>query len=178
VLNSILFQQGVVIAGIPIPSNEPWFLATIAVHVAAGLVAVVTGAVAMLSRKRSGRHPSFGSAYFWSLVVIALTMGVLTVARWPSNNHLAILGVSSLGAAVLGRRARRQTRRGWQRVHIPSMGLSYVLMLTAFYVDNGPHLPLWNRLPDWSFWFLPALVGIPLIAVSLRRYWDRLPATA
>ena len=25
---------------------------------------------------------------------------------------------------------------------VPGMGLSYILLLTAFYMDNGPHLPL------------------------------------
>src|SRR5713226_5732494 len=35
----------------------------------------------------------------------------------------------------------------WARFHIVGMGLSYVLLLTAFYVDNGKNLPLWNRLP-------------------------------
>ena len=145
---------------------------------AAGLAAVVAGAVAMLSRKEDGRHPRFGSIYVWALLVIAATMTALTVARWPANNHLAVLGIFSLGSAVLGRRARRQAQRGWQRVHVPCMGLSYVLMLTAFYVDNGPHLPLWNRLPNWSFWFLPAVIGIPLIGLSLRRYWHEPPTEA
>ena len=111
-------------------------------------------------------------------MVISLTMGILTVARWPANNHLAVLGVGALATAVLGRRARRKAQPGWQRVHIPGMSLSYVLMLTAFYVDNGPHLPLWNRLPDWSFWFLPGLVGLPLIGWSLRRHWNGPPAAA
>jgi uncharacterized membrane protein len=175
VLDTVPFQQGVVIAGIPIPSSEPWFLAIVGLHVVAGLVAVVAGAVAMLSRKGPGRHPKSGSIYFWALVVITLTMGVLTVARWPANNHLAVIGILSVGTVLLGRRARRNPQVAWQRVHIPSMGLSYVLMLTAFYVDNGPHLPLWNRLPNWSFWFLPATVGLPLIGLSLRRYWNELP---
>ena len=155
-----MLQQEIVIAGIPVPSGEPWFLAILAIHVSAGLVAVVAGAVAMLSHKTAGRHPRSGAIYFWALVVITLTMIALTVARWPANNHLAVLGVFSMTAATVGRHARRTGRPGWQRVHIPGMGLSYVLMLTAFYVDNGPHLPLWNRLPDWSFWFLPTFVGV------------------
>jgi len=25
------------------------------------------------------------------------------------------------------------------------LGVSYVALLTAFYVENGPHLPLWDR---------------------------------
>jgi hypothetical protein len=50
------------------------------------------------------------------------------------------------------------------------MGVSYVAMLTAFYIDNGPQLPLWNRLPDSAFWVGPSLIGVPLIARALARY--------
>jgi len=42
-------------------------------------------------------------------------------------------------------------------------------MLTAFYVDNGPHLPLWRHLPTWAFWALPSVVGVPLIMRALRQ---------
>jgi hypothetical protein len=31
------------------------------------------------------------------------------------------------------------------KLHIISMGLSYVQMLTTFYVDNGDDLPVWDR---------------------------------
>jgi hypothetical protein len=44
------------------------------------------------------------------------------------------------------------------------MGTAYVAMLTAFYVDNGPHLPLWDRLPVLAFWLLPSAIGAPIIA--------------
>ncbi len=50
------------------------------------------------------------------------------------------------------------------------MGLSYVVMLTAFYVDNGPRLPLYDRLPVLAFWVVPSLIGLPLIARAFRRY--------
>jgi hypothetical protein len=42
------------------------------------------------------------------------------------------------------------------------MSLSYVAMLTAFYVDNGPQLPLWDRLPTLAFWLLPTAIGLPI----------------
>jgi hypothetical protein len=168
-----LYAQGRTIESIAFPSREPWFLTIIVIHVAAGLVAVGAGAVAMLSRKGPGRHPGAGSVYFWALVAVVSTMGVLTVARWPANNHLGAFGVLSMMSAIAGRHARHQHRPMWQRVHIPSMGLSYIFMLTAFYVDNGPHLPIWNRLPEWSFWVLPAMVGIPLIGWALSRHWQR-----
>jgi hypothetical protein len=49
------------------------------------------------------------------------------------------------------------------------MGIAYVAMLTAFYVDNGPHLPLWDRLPPLSFWLLPSAIGAPIIARAIIR---------
>jgi hypothetical protein len=37
-------------------------------------------------------------------------------------------------------------------------------------VDNGPHLPLWDRLPVVAYWTLPALVGLPLVIRGLARH--------
>jgi len=42
-------------------------------------------------------------------------------------------------------------------------------MLTAFYVDNGPHLPLWDRLPTLAFWLLPSAIGAPIITRAVIR---------
>lgn len=35
--------------------------------------------------------------------------------------------------------------------------------MSGFYVDNGPFLPLRNRLPHINYWLLPTIVGVPLI---------------
>jgi hypothetical protein len=43
------------------------------------------------------------------------------------------------------------------------MGLSYVRLLTGFYVDNGKNLPFWRMFPEWVFYIFPAIVGIPII---------------
>lgn len=166
----IFLPQAIAVGGIPIPSRQPLFLATVGVHVAAGVVAVVAGAAAMLSRKAAGRHPRNGTVYFWSLGVVSVTMAALAAARWPEDNHLAVLGILAFASASVGRRARRMNWPRWRWVHIPGMGASYILMLTAFYVDNGPHLPGWQRLPPVVFWFLPAAVGVPLIAYAMRRH--------
>jgi hypothetical protein len=50
------------------------------------------------------------------------------------------------------------------------MGASYILMLTAFYVDNGPNLPLWRELPYLAFWVLPGAIGPLLILYALYRH--------
>jgi hypothetical protein len=50
------------------------------------------------------------------------------------------------------------------------MGVSYIVLLTAFYVDNGPHLPLWRQLPAITYWVAPSLVGLPIMVYTLMRH--------
>src|SRR4029453_3635076 len=163
-------DQGVVVLGIPIPSSSPLFLSIVAVHVVAGLLCTVAGIVPRLSPKRAGRHRSAGTVYYWSLVVVFLTMAALSILRWPANTHLFILGILSFGAGAIGRIARRHRWPGWLPVHVTAMAVSYILLLTAFYVDNGPHLPLWRSLPSLAYWLLPSLVGLPILVWTLRRH--------
>jgi len=158
------------IGGIPLPSDTPLFLALVATHVAAGLVCVIAGAVAMLSHKAPGRHPQAGAAYYWALAVVFVTMLAIAVSRWAEDYHLAILGAQSFLAATLGRRARRRLWPHWARPHMTGMGASYILLLTAFYVDNGPNLPLWRLLPPVAFWLLPTVVGAPILIYALLRH--------
>jgi hypothetical protein len=163
-------DEGVVVLGIPIPSSSPIFLSIVAVHVVAGLVCTIAGIGAMVTPKRAGRHPAAGTVYYWSLVVVFLTMAALSILRWPHNTHLFVLGILSFGAGTIGRKARRRLWRGWLRLHITGMAISYILLLTAFYVDNGPNLPLWRSLPPLAYWLLPSLVGLPLMVCALRRH--------
>jgi len=53
------------------------------------------------------------------------------------------------------------------------MSISYIVLLTAFYVDNGPRLPLWQLLPPVAFWVGLACMGVPLLVRSLRRHGRR-----
>jgi hypothetical protein len=50
------------------------------------------------------------------------------------------------------------------------MGLSYIVMVTAFYVDNGKNLPVWRDLPHVTYWLLPSVVGIPLVVRALFHH--------
>lgn len=163
-------DEGVVVLGIPIPSSSPVFLSIVAVHVAAGLTCTVAGIVAMLAPKRRGRHPSAGTVYYWSLVVVFLSMATLSILRWPANNHLFVLGVLSFSAGVVGRMAKRRLPPGRLPVHVAGMGLSYILLLTVFYVDNGPHLPIWRSLPPLAHWLLPSIVGLPILMWAITRH--------
>jgi hypothetical protein len=161
--------------GIEIPSTAPLFLALIGLHVVAGVTSVTSGIGAMLSRKGSRRHVRFGRVYYWSLAVILVSASGLAIVRWAEDWHLVLLGTFAFGAAAVGRQAlkRRWVSAVW--LHISGMGSSYIVMLTAFYVDNGKSLPLWRDLPTAAYWTLPTLVGLPIVlwAISARR--GRLP---
>ena len=158
------------VAGIEIPSTDPLFLSILAIHVPLGVVCVVSGALAMLSAKAPGRHPGSGTIYYWSVAAILASATALSAMRWDENYHLFVLGVLTFSAAYLGRTARRRQWHGWARLHIVGMGSSYVLLLTAFYVDNGRQLPLWKDLPVWTYWTLPAVVGAPIVLWALLRH--------
>jgi hypothetical protein len=148
------------------------FAALLIPHIAAGLMAVVAGATAMLSPKRRGRHPKAGSTYYLALCVVCATAVGMAAMRGPGDAYLVVLGALSLAAASLGYLARHYRWQGWIRLHILGMGTSYIVLLTAFYVDNGPRLPVWDRLPVLAFWIVPSLIGLPLVA---RAFIGRRP---
>lgn len=158
------------ILGIAIPSTSPLFLATVGLHVLAGLGAVIAGAAAMLSKKGYPRHIGFGGMYYWCLTIVFASASALAFVRWAEDSQLFVLGALAYGAAVLGRSAVRQKWRGWPRLHIVGMGISYILMLTAFYVDNGRNLPIWRDFPPIAYWTVPAILGLPIMVWALLRH--------
>jgi len=156
------------IFGDQVGSTEPVFLAFLAVHVVAGLTAVITGAIAALTRKGSPRHVKAGRWYYWAITVVFATATALAAMRWRQDYYLFIIGAVAYAAATIGYEHRRRHRPG-DTGHITGMGAGYVAMLTAFYVDNGPHLPLWDRLPTLAFWLLPSAIGAPIIVRAVLR---------
>ncbi|SRR6266702_1107840 len=156
------------ILGIEIGSTAPVFLAFLAIHVAAGLTAVITGATAALARKGSPRHVRAGRWFYRAITVLFATATVLAAMRWRQDYYLFIIGAVAFTAATIGYLHRRLRRPG-DTGHIAGMGTAYIAMLTAFYVDNGPHLPLWDRLPTVAFWLFPAAIGAPVTARAVIR---------
>jgi hypothetical protein len=160
---------GIGILGVEVPDDRPVFLAALAVHVAAGFTCVIAGALAASAAKRPGRHPRAGTVYVCGLVVVFVTATVLAGLRWAQDWYLFLIAAVAFALGAVGWIARRRRWRRWLRWHGSGMAGSYLALLTGFYVDNGPHLPVWNRLPHWSFWFIPAIVGVPLTWRALRR---------
>jgi hypothetical protein len=156
------------VLGDQVGATAPAFLTFLAIHVIAGLTAVATGAVAALSRKGGPRHIRAGHWYYRAITVVFATATILAAMRWRQDYYLFLIGAVAFTAATAGYQHRRRHRPG-DTGHIAGMGVAYVAMLTAFYVDNGPHLPLWDHLPTWAFWLLPSAIGAPVITRAIRR---------
>jgi len=156
----------------PVIGHQPTLLFSVLLvfHVFAGITGVATGAIAALSPKRPGRHPVLGGVYFWALALVFVTSTGMSILRWSEDAYLFVLGTLAFGCAFFGLTARRHRWPGWTTAHITGMGASYVVLLTAFYVDNGPRLPLWKELPSLAFWIGPTLIGVPIIARALAGH--------
>jgi hypothetical protein len=157
------------ILGLPVPDAGPLFAIALAIHILCGLTGVVAGALAAAARKRRGRHPRAGTVYLWALGGVFVTAAVMAGIRWHEDAHLFGIAVVAFGLGLYGWRARRRRRPGWVTRHGIGMSGSYAALLTGFYVDNGPFLPLWDRLPPVAYWILPSLVGAPLTWLALHR---------
>jgi hypothetical protein len=159
-----------IVFGVPVPSADPIFIALVRFHILVGMACVVAGGIAMFSHKGRGGHSTFGTMYYWCLAVLVATATALSAARWGHNYHLFILGAFALITATVARTALRHRWANWVRLHIIGMGSSYILMLTAFYVDNGKNLPLWKELPPTAFWLLPAGLGMPILVRAFLKH--------
>jgi MFS family permease len=153
------------------------FLSFLAIHVLGGLTAVASGVVAATAPKQRGRHTRAGAVYYWAITAVFGTATAMTAMRPARDCYLALLGLLAFVLAAAGRHHRRHPASWpWRdhpashAPHIVAMGGSYTVLLTAFYVDNGKNLPLWDRLPTAAYWLLPAIVATPIIGHSIRRH--------
>jgi len=132
-------------------------------HGVAALICVITGFVAMLSPKRHGQYPRFGTVYDGAIACAFASATALSALRWPQDADLFVLGAVAVAVAFVGYAARKMCWTGWITAHSAGMGVSYIVVLTAFYVDNGPRLALWQLLPHVTYWLAPSAIGLPLV---------------
>lgn len=155
------------------------FFFPLVVHALAGLITGITGVLAFRAPKRRGRHHRWGRAYLWAYTMVFLTAIILSVQHWPADVYLFVLATIGYGLALGGYGARRFRHKPWLKrvqgsqwvvAHIVGVIGSYVVLWTAFYVDNAHLIPGLNRLPTLTFWVLPGLISLPFLALSISRF--------
>jgi len=55
-------------------------------------------------------------------------------------------------------------------MHIGGMVGSYIGIITAVLVVNGADIPLINQTPILLLWFIPTIVGTPIIFMVNKRH--------
>jgi len=155
------------------------FLLPLVVHALAAMTTGVTGVITFSRPKRSGRHPKWGVRYLWAYTIVFLTAIILSVQHWPTDAYLVVLATIGYSFALGGYGARRFRQKPmvrrmlgkqWISAHIFGMIGSYVVLWTAFYVDNARLFPGLKELPILTFWVLPTMIALPFLVVSLSRF--------
>jgi hypothetical protein len=144
--------------------------ALLAIHVAAGMTALVVAPIAMVTVKGGPAHRRWGAVYYWAMALVALTAVVLAV--WRPNPFLALVAVFSFYFAFRGRRVlghkrpeggERPTALDWAAA-IGTAVASLALVVLGV-VQPGP---VWAQLGKVAVVF--GVLGLGLAGLDLRRF--------
>ena len=139
------------------------FALFLTIHILAGTVCLFTGIIAATAKKRAGRHTFFGDIYHYAYVAVFITSIVMAIWQWGENAHLFYIALFSYGLALFGYLARKRKWKDWLVSHIVGMVGSYIGIITAVLITNQSYLPFIKEWPSLLLWFLPTIIGTPLI---------------
>jgi len=77
-------------------------------HVAAGMIALIVGLIAMTAKKYSKLHRGSGQIYFWLVSIVCLTGAILPFFNWSKNWWLLLVSLFSYFFAFKGWKAEKK----------------------------------------------------------------------
>ncbi|WP_408005332.1 DUF2306 domain-containing protein [Pseudalkalibacillus berkeleyi] len=140
------------------------------IHIVAGIICLITGFIAATARKKRGKHTIVGEVYHGSFLIVFITALIMSIWNWSESAYLFYIALFSYGLALLGYLARKMRWKNWLRTHIGGMLGSYIGIVTATLVVNVEKIPVLNELPVLLFWFLPTIIGTPIISMISKKY--------
>ncbi|MBB5174052.1 DUF2306 domain-containing protein [Texcoconibacillus texcoconensis] len=140
------------------------------IHIVTGFICLISGVIAMSSRKKRGKHTLSGEIYHWSYVLVFITTIVMSIIQWEESAYLFYIGFFSYGLVLFGYLSSKIRWKNWLGSHIGGMLGSYIGIVTATIVVNVPKIPVLNELPPLLFWLLPTIIGTPLIFSVRNKY--------
>ncbi|SFL23127.1 hypothetical protein SAMN03159341_104145 [Paenibacillus sp. 1_12] len=123
-----------------------------------------------MATKRRGIHTLIGEIYHGAFVAIFITSVAMGIMHWSQSAYLLFIGIFSYSIALYGYLSKKLRWNNWLGKHIGGMLGSYIAIITAVLVVNGPNIPLIKQLPTLLLWFLPTIIGTPIIILIGKRY--------
>ena len=139
-------------------------------HLALAVVALLSGALIVGSRKGTGTHRLIGFIYassMFGMLVSAMLIYELTGGFGPFH-VLALISLVTLGFGV-GHVLLRRPKRNWVTLHAYWMSWSYVGLLAAGVSEAA------TRLPDAPFWWAVAVGSAIVISIGAWVINSRVP---
>src|SRR5699024_3756740 len=132
------------------------------IHIVAGSFCLLTGAINLSIKRQKGYHTKIGELYHCGYVFVFLTSVGMAIINWSVSAYLFYIYLFSYGLALFGYLAGKFRKKGWLQMHIG--------IITAVLVVNGGDMPLIKQLPALLLWFIPTIIGTPLIIMVNKRY--------
>lgn len=136
----------------------------LAVHVLAGVIALLSALLAASNRKGSKNHRRVGQVFFWSMLVIGVT--AIPVTFYRPNPFLFFIALFSFYMAFAGYRRGRSSYEGTKLdVAVSALALSAFIVM----VGVGMNMILSSNQLGWALATF-GLLGISFAVVDLWYY--------
>jgi hypothetical protein len=130
-------------------------------HVAAGLVGLVFGPLAILVTLRSRRLNWAGEIYHWAVVLVCLTALVMVPYDWDRLWVFWPISIASYLFVYLGQQAAESRSTLWYRGVLRGYGGGWIALWTAILVVSFTERP-------WM-WAIPIVAGTAVIELLCYR---------